>query len=249
MFVEHKVELTKLNHVIHWPSELWLTIPLLQRVDVMNTLCRLLRNVPCSSFMHQVTEQSQRKKRVTRSRGKKRLLRDGNALSWQDGAEANVNVAAGQETACLPAHQNNLGHSRRSVVGHQRGHQSASGRAAVTESKYVFFFYKRKAGTSCHSCLVKISEKPTSGQGSKHWFPAADKGNVTVFAFNVSGLILLSPDLVTSGWESDREFITIPVLSVLLCLLTALWRHLGSISGATSFTNQLLAQSLGVSRR
>lgn len=159
MFVEHKVELTKLNHVIHWPSELWLTIPLLQRVDVMNTLCRLLRNVPCSSFMHQVTEQSQRKKRVTRSRGKKRLLRDGNALSWQDGAEANVNVAAGQETACLPAHQNNLGHSRRSVVGHQRGHQSASGRAAVTESKYVFFFYKRKAGTSCHSCLVKNLRK------------------------------------------------------------------------------------------
>lgn len=117
------------------------------------------------------------------------------------------------------------------------------------KANMYFFFTNGKLEPPVTLVWWKISEKPTSGQRSKHWFPAADKGNVTVFAFNVSGLILLSPDLVTSGRESDREFITIPVLSVLLCLLTALWRHLGSISGATSFTNQLLAQSLGVSRR
>lgn len=133
-----------------------------------------------TQLVHYVVEQSQCKNSAA-------LPRRMSVMWWKcikltGRAEANVSIAAGQDAACLPALQCDLGHfiefCRRSSEKTQRPWHSSCHRKQI-KTFFLFFFYESWHFWTLDTLVIKSSPlNAESEERSIIW--AADKGNLTV---------------------------------------------------------------------
>lgn len=137
-----------------------------------------------AQLVHYVVEQSQCKNSAA-------LPRRMSVMWWKcikltGRAEANVSIAAGQDAACLPALQCDLGHfiefCRRSSEKTQRPWHSSCHRKQI--KTFFFFFFSMRAGTSGLLTLLSLKAvlwRPNAESEERSIIWAADKGNLTVW--------------------------------------------------------------------